>query len=44
MKMARSGQQKAELSELVFPAGTPIGAETKSFIENLLSEDPRLRM
>jgi serine/threonine protein kinase len=41
IKIARSKeQQKPELSGLVFPAGTPVGADTKSFIENLLSEDP----
>ena len=37
IKITRNKEQKAELSDLVFPASTPISNDTKNFIENLLS-------
>jgi serine/threonine protein kinase len=44
IKISRNKEQKAELTGLVFPASTPVSADTRSFIENLLSEDPEQRM
>jgi hypothetical protein len=36
--------QKAGLSELSFPESVPIEKKTRDFIENLLQENPNLRM
>jgi serine/threonine protein kinase len=44
IKISMNKDQKAELSELSFPECIPIEKKTRDFIENLLSENPDLRM
>lgn len=43
-KIVRSNDSKPELSEVSFPSAPPISEEGKSFILNLLENDPNCRM